>query len=433
MRRLLLLTASLLALSASAQEKWVESPVTLTLTLSSAGEQTLKPGRAVGTATRTVPLLTSRLGNKQILEALVTNGDIPEIKGWRLVAIWAFWPDEDPYAGNAYRFYARKGSGDSLQTVAIPSSILSVEPLVASVGVNHRIQGEQDTILSGSETYKVFTRLRFAVAGVAAGDPHGILSGTGKYKKIAGQVAARYVPDSSKATVAGLFSHDGENNAGVVGGSIAFGAGKFVTAYDYVAPSGTTYSGTVTISAGSLNFENVQIGALPATSSRLVKNGAGTLTLSGENTYTGVTTVSSGTTLGGSGTVTGTTTVSSGVTLGGSGVVDVTAIGSVGSVASTRNAGFVGASIQPGTLHLNGEGTLVLNPSATGITFTLTPDSTGTIAFSSGGMLELANGTVLTFVSGQSFGLSTLTLEQTGTGITLRVPPATDTPAPTAP
>lgn len=314
MRRLLLAIASLLALSASAQDKWVESPVTLALTLSSPGEQTLKPGRAANTATLTVPLLTHRLGNKEILEALATNGDIPEIKGWRLVAIWAFWPDADPVAGNTYRFYARKGNGPNLETVAVPSSLLSVAPLVTAVGVKHSQQGEGDAIISGSETYQVYTRLNVAAAGVFA-EPHGIQTGTGKYVKISGQVAGRYVPNSSKAALAGLFSYDGENSAGVVGGSIAFGAGKFVTAYDYVAPSGTSY-GAVAVSMSAASFDNVQIWALPITAIGLEKDGAGTLTLSSENTFTGATTVSSDVTLGGTGTISDSTTYSGTLVIG---------------------------------------------------------------------------------------------------------------------
>jgi autotransporter-associated beta strand protein len=112
-----------------------------------------------------------------------------------------------------------------------------------------------------------------------------------------------------------------------------------------------TYTGATTISSGTLQIGNGgAVGSIDSTSSvnnngaliynrnnsstasyaiggtgTLEKQGAGTLTLTGNNTFTGGTTVSTGTLLvnntGGSGTGSGSLLVSAGATLGGSGEI----------------------------------------------------------------------------------------------------------------
>jgi MYXO-CTERM domain-containing protein len=81
----------------------------------------------------------------------------------------------------------------------------------------------------------------------------------------------------------------------------------------------------VNLSIGGAGDTTVS-GIIDVTTGGLVKDGAGTLTLSGNNTFTGTTTVSAGTllvsgALGTSSVSTGTVTVDSGATLGGTGDV----------------------------------------------------------------------------------------------------------------
>lgn len=271
MRRLLLACPLvLLALTASAQTSWVEAPVTVTLTATTSGEQTLKPGKN-NTATRTVPLVTSRLGNKQILEALVANGDIPEITGWRLVAIWADWPDEAPHAGNAYRFFAHKGKGASLQTVPVPPSILALAPLAGAYGVKHTLIGNEQTIIGGTETARIYGELTVSAAGIAA-SPQGVLTSSGRYVRVAKESLTYFVPGAGKIAVAGLSAESADVPVHIIGGTVSFGAAKFVKATDYGMPSGTS-TGSVTVSAGAtLNF--IGLGSVWSANTVAIKAGA---------------------------------------------------------------------------------------------------------------------------------------------------------------
>jgi len=101
--------------------------------------------------------------------------------------------------------------------------------------------------------------------------------------------------------------------------------------------NGTTLSGNILLSdnttAGTLNFQPGTASTTTATISGVISNGAaasgavtksaaGTLVLTGSNTYTGVTTITAGTLLvnGDNTAATGTTTVSAG-TLGGNGII----------------------------------------------------------------------------------------------------------------
>lgn len=289
--------------SLSAQEKWVESPVTLSLAFAETGETQLRENPN-GTSTRTARLEKFSVGNRQVLEALVADELIPDLRGWKLVAIWAYWPDEDPYVGNSYRFYAVKGSGNARQTVAVPSYILNIAPLVWEVGVKHVLAAQEEesdaeaTILSGSETYQVYTQVRFNFGGVE-GDPIGVQTGTGEYKKVSGQQAGRYVPKASKTTLQGLFTRDGESVAGVVTGALSFGAGKFVRGYDQMPEGMSTGSLSYTYDyAGSILELGVAIGDDSSIgASGTVTLGSGSLTLSGANTYTGTLVVGEGSTL----------------------------------------------------------------------------------------------------------------------------------------
>ncbi len=136
------------------------------------------------------------------------------------------------------------------------------------------------------------------------------------------------------------------NNSGTIDGSssgvaIAGGSGDLTVNYDGGSIQGAINGGsgnnTLSLGAGvthayaTSNFQNVNVasgtGTLAAvvSGSSLTKGGNGTLQLTAANTYSGGTTVSSGTLLvnniSGSGTGAGAVTVQSGATLGGGGLI----------------------------------------------------------------------------------------------------------------
>jgi autotransporter-associated beta strand protein len=154
-----------------------------------------------------------------------------------------------------------------------------------------------------------------------------------------------------------------------------------------VLTGNNTYTGATTISSGTLQIGNGgAVGSIDSTSSvnnngaliynrnnsstasyaiggsgTLEKQGAGTLTLTGNNTYTGGTTVSTGTLLvnntSGSGTGSGSLLVSAGATLGGSGAIaGITTISgilapgnSIGTLTVANDVTWNGSLLSDGT------------------------------------------------------------------------------------
>ncbi len=212
---------------ASAQDRLVESSATLALTLTYSGEITTRALRDGG-ALHTSTLGSHRLGNREILEAMVAEGLIDSIRGWRVVGLWAEWDTAEPYAGNAYRFFARRGSGASLEHVAVPASILSIEPFVGAIGIRHT-RDAADTLVAGTETFTLFEEVTFDLAG-HDGLLHAHTTGGGRYVKLKGETEARYfIPSASQSTLVGTYTDDGEIAAGVASGTLKFSTAKIIT------------------------------------------------------------------------------------------------------------------------------------------------------------------------------------------------------------
>jgi len=177
----------------------------------------------------------------------------------------------------------------------------------------------------------------------------GVISGTGAVSKSGGGTltltgASTYTGGTTIS--AGTLSL---GSGGAIGssGTISFGGGTL----QYSASNTTDYSARFSNAASQqyridTNSQNVTLASnLTSTGGSFTKIGAGTLTLTGNNSYDGGTTVSEGKLVVNGSISTSTTIVSSGATLGGSGTVG----------ALTINAGgFVTPGNSPGILTVNG-------------------------------------------------------------------------------
>ena len=165
------------------------------------------------------------------------------------------------------------------------------------------------------------------------------------------------------ATVAGIFQLDGGGtlNAGTIASGTGAGAGAAVRTFqwnngtianldagtDLTIGSGIAFTlastGTHRFSIGSGRSGSVA-SVLAGAGGTLEKTGAGTLTLSANNTYTGATTIAAGTLLvnGNQSAAVGAVTVDLGATLAGS--------GTIGGAVSILGGGIVAPGTSPGTL-----------------------------------------------------------------------------------
>ncbi len=384
----ILSTTVLLACAASVhgQDLRPQSSVTLALTLSFTGAPTSKPAQN-STTVRSAPLETVRLGNREILQDLLADQLLPTttISGWTVVALWANWPDADPYAGNGYRFFARRGSGANLQTVAIPSSYLSLQPVKATVGYTHTIKDE--TILGGTETFNVFTETGFGLRGYV-GSLGGLHTGSGRYVRPKNSPETYYIPDANKVSLQGVFEKAAETGSGVAAGSLTFGAAA-LTPQPTNTSVGSTGAVTLTGSIG------------------LTKQGAGSLLVSPAGTITGATSIYFGSSL-----LTGSIGANTGSTGNGTGKSGSTFTGTTFTSSGTLNLG--GSSlVLPAS---NPSRTLRLGASATTLTISTHLASTESLSVvlsvAVAGTLTLGTGETLNLLADDTLPLDTLTAEQ---------------------
>src|SRR5207244_8499045 len=137
-----------------------------------------------------------------------------------------------------------------------------------------------------------------------------------------------------------------DNNLGTApgtatAGQLTFGGGTLATTATFTLNSnrGMAYSSTSTIDVASST--TLTYGGIAAGAGGLTKTSAGTLTLSGNNTYTGTTTVSAGTLLV-NGSQSSSAVSLDGGTLGGT--------GTVGTITSTASGGSVAPGVGVGIL-----------------------------------------------------------------------------------
>ncbi len=107
------------------------------------------------------------------------------------------------------------------------------------------------------------------------------------------------------------------------GGRVDISAVNSATSIGSLSGAGNVELGNKSLSLGNLNFDDTISGVISGNDGNLVKIGTGTLTLEGDNTYTGTTDVDQGVLLvnGNQSAATGQVTVKSGATLGGNGII----------------------------------------------------------------------------------------------------------------
>lgn len=206
----------------------------------------------------------------------------------------------------------------------------------------------------------------------------GSSSGTGEVSGVISDAPSGTTTVTSEITVSGTsavgsksISVDNAADLFTVGATVSgadFAAGTTVTA---VSQNSVTLSTGITTATSNGDVVTVSGGGGGATS--VVKDGTGTWTLSGANTYTGSTTVSKGT-LNVTGSIASSaSTVASGATMTGTGTTG--AIGVSGNLTGTLTSGDL--TVNSGGLIAPGFGLATGTMSATSLTF----NANGTLAF----------------------------------------------------
>jgi autotransporter-associated beta strand protein len=187
----------------------------------------------------------------------------------------------------------------------------------------------------------------------------------------------------------------GTSTITITGGTLDMG-GKSLTNTITSLTGGTLANGTITNNGGNYAFQNGTVSAILAGTNGLTKAGNGTITLTASNTYTGATTISSGTLQLGDGNATGSLSSSSAITNNGTLFINR-------SNAVTQGTDFSSAAITgTGSFIQAGSGTTTLNAANT-YTGTTTV-SAGTLALGSGG--SIASGSILTIAAGATFDVT---------------------------
>jgi fibronectin-binding autotransporter adhesin len=173
--------------------------------------------------------------------------------------------------------------------------------------------------------------------------------------------------------------------------SVTASALRFDTA-GYTLTGGTialTGSGQVTAN------QDAAVNSTVVSAGGLTKRGAATLTLSGDNTYSGPTTVSEGTLLvnntAGSGTGTGSVTVKAGGTLGGAGTITgAVAVNAGGTITPGAGIGTlnVGTAAMPGSVAMEADSIYKWELGSTSADLV---DITGNLTLTAGWKLKLVN------------------------------------------
>jgi fibronectin-binding autotransporter adhesin len=325
------------------------------------------------------------------------------------------------------------GAGEIFQNVAgtttrITGNVTNTGGLTINAGTFQIGNGTTTGSYNGNATVASGAALAFARSN--AYTHGGTISGAGGVSKVSsGDVTLTGNNSYSGQTslFAGALVADHANALGT--GNITFSnlGGNTGTIRYTAASAGTDWATRIVNSAGTIrldtNGNDVNLaGAINDTNTfGLVKSGAGVLTLGGNNTYTGTTTVSAGTLLINGSTASGSAvTVANGGTLGGTGTINGAITVNSGGTLSPGNS--IG-QLTVGSLTLNSGANLVFGLTSNATAGTTYDQIDGTSLILSGGTVNLtlngigvqsiALGNTFTLFTGSVTGFNTTTFNIT--------------------
>ena len=197
-----------------------ESPVKLTVTLHRTSSTTETSPDADGLVVQETRIETQALLTEaDVLAEMVARELIPTAEGHALVAVWAAWPDADPFQGSSFRFFVRNLGAKRNAIVKVPVDVLALTP--QDWLQNRDLRRLRGGNISGTARYESYSKFEFSVGGHTA-DLLGRDTGSGLYRSPARYVRNQYLPVPSEMTMSG--SAEG----GLMEARLAFGPARFV-------------------------------------------------------------------------------------------------------------------------------------------------------------------------------------------------------------
>jgi autotransporter-associated beta strand protein len=323
------------------------------------------------------------------------------------------------------------GAGGVIDTGGFDATISSA--ITGGVGLTKN--GAGTLTLSGANTYTGVTTVSAGVlavttAGALGGAADGTVVASGAALQVSGLItlAEPLTLNSDGIAAGGSLWKVGNNTTTLTGGVTLASAARIN------ADAGTLTISTVGISGTDVDLTvggagNTTISAAIATGNGgLIKDGAGTLTLSGANTYAGLTSVNAGvvavSSAAGLGTTAGGTTVAAGAALQVSGTVTIAepltlnsdGIGGAGALRKTANntTTLSGPISLASAARINADaGTLTITGGITGTDQNLTVGGAGNVTINTAGI-----GTGAGTLTKDGTGTLTLSIASTYTGVT---------------
>jgi autotransporter-associated beta strand protein len=274
---------------------------------------------------------------------------------------------------------ATNGTWPGGSTVAVFSGTagtVTVNGAQSMGGLDFRTDGY--TVTGGSLTGAAATNVLTAATGVSATVASPITGANAVQKAGAGTLtlAGTNTYSGNTTVSAGRLKVTGVLGSGTYGGTISLGSSADNT-LEWASTSNQTLSGPL------------------SGSGQLLMSGAATLTLTGTNTYTGITTVSAGTLQVGAGATAG--------TIGGTSKV---VLGSDGTIAFNRSDAQTFASVIEGSGKLSKLGSNTLTLGANNTYTGTTTVSAGTLTLNAAAANTLASNTAVTVASGATLNLN---------------------------